>query len=108
MQAIIQEFIQSIQSNSITFQEVLDIIEEHYQHTPVAFNNGAVVNLATQNQGSARVFGFGKKYNLSKDDTLQLFAEHYAQVLQNPEGEDHQNIRQFMIHGWDGVHFIES
>ncbi|MFI8142771.1 HopJ type III effector protein, partial [Acinetobacter baumannii] len=33
------------------------------------------------------------------------FAEHYASVLATPEGTDHQNIRQFMQNGWDGVKF---
>jgi hypothetical protein len=26
-------------------------------------------------------------------------------VLKNPDGTDHQNIRNFMKHGWDGVRF---
>lgn len=38
-------------------------------------------------------------------DKASLFAEHYAAVLNTPEGTDHQNIRQFMQHGWDGVTF---
>ncbi|WP_317170712.1 HopJ type III effector protein [Paraflavitalea devenefica] len=33
------------------------------------------------------------------------FAEHYQSVLNNPDGTDHQNIRQFMAHGWPGVVF---
>jgi hypothetical protein len=42
---------------------------------------------------------------LDKADTLALFAEHYQSVLDNLDGTDHQNIRQFMAHGWDGVIF---
>jgi HopJ type III effector protein. len=34
---------------------------------------------------------------------LSLFAEHYAAVLATPEATDHQNIRQFMQNGWDGI-----
>ncbi|WP_245840531.1 HopJ type III effector protein [Ohtaekwangia koreensis] len=37
--------------------------------------------------------------------TLSLFAEHYRSVLENPDGTDHQNIRQFMLHGWPGIIF---
>ncbi len=29
-------------------------------------------------------------------------------VLQNPDGEDHQNIRNFMQTGWDGVVFSRN
>ncbi|MDM1544084.1 HopJ type III effector protein [Empedobacter sp. 189-2] len=43
--------------------------------------------------------------NLSKEDTLKLFAEHYEAVLATPEGTDHNNIRQFIKNGWEGLKF---
>jgi len=91
--------------NSLPFKEVIEFIETYYQHQPTAFKNGEVFNEATQNQGSAKVFTFAQLNNLSKEDTLYLFAEHYQSVLSNPNGTDHQNIRQFMIHGWPGIVF---
>ena len=97
--------IKKSQDNSLTFKEVIEFIETHYQHQPTAFKNGAAYNEATQNQGSARVFAFAQLNNLSKEDTLYLFAEHYQSVLNNPNGTDHQNIRQFMAHGWPGIAF---
>jgi hypothetical protein len=51
------------------------------------------------------VFSFAKLEGLNQQDTLKLFAEHYASVLATPEASDHQNIRQFMQNGWDGVKF---
>ena len=87
------------------FADVLAFIEAHYQHTPTAFKNGAQSNAATENQGSAKVFSFAKLQGLNQADTLSLFAEHYAAVLTTPDATDHQNIRQFMQHGWDGVTF---
>lgn len=92
-------------SNSLAFATVLAFIDAHYQHQPTAFKNGDAHNEATQNQGSAKVFTLAKLNGLSKEDTLYLFAEHYRAVLANPGGTDHQNIRQFMIHGWQGVVF---
>ncbi len=50
-------------------------------------------------------FSFAKLQGLDQAQTLSLFAEHYASVLATPEGTDHQNIRQFMQNGWDGVKF---
>jgi hypothetical protein len=90
---------------SITFNEVIAFIENHYQHHPTAFKNGDVYNEATQNQGSAKVFAFAQLHNISAEDTLYLFAEHYQAVLAHPEATDHQNIRQFMAHGWEGIQF---
>jgi hypothetical protein len=34
--------------------------------------------------------------------------EYYAGVLQTPDGDDHQNIRNFMASGWRGVLFPEG
>jgi HopJ type III effector protein. len=36
---------------------------------------------------------------------LALFGEFYRDVLATPEGDDHQNIRNFMKTGWAGVQF---
>ncbi|MCD8739251.1 HopJ type III effector protein [Mucilaginibacter roseus] len=91
--------------DTLAFSEVLEFIEKHYQHTPTAFKNGDVYNEATQNQGSAKVLGFAQLNELNAENTLLLFAEHYRAVLADPEGEAHQNIRQFMAHGWDGIAF---
>lgn len=47
--------------------------------------------------------------NLSEKDTLALFGDFYRNdVLQNPEGEDHQNIRNFIKYGWNGIQFTED
>ncbi len=94
-----------IQSKNMNFSGLIAFIEERYDHTPTAFRNGEVYNEASQNQGSAKVLTFAKLNGLSEEDTLQLFAEHYEAVLATPEGTDHQNIRQFMARGWEGVAF---
>lgn len=91
---------------TIQFKEVIDYIDDHYDFTPTKFKNGNTINEANQNNGSCKVFSFAILNNLSKEDTLQLFAEFYREdVLKNPEGTDHQNIRNFMKSGWDGISF---
>lgn len=87
------------------FSNVIEFIETHYNFTPTAFDNGAQHNAAEQNQGSCKVFSFAKLNGLDAAQTLSLFAEHYAAVLATPEATDHQNIRQFMQHGWAGIRF---
>lgn len=99
------QLIEKLKNNSLPFKEVIEFIESQYQHQPTAFRNGEAYNEASQNQGSAKVFSFAQLNNLSKEDTLYLFAEHYQSVLNSPEGTDHQNIRQFMKNGWDGIGF---
>jgi mannitol/fructose-specific phosphotransferase system IIA component (Ntr-type) len=99
------QLLTSLKANAINFNHVIEFIEARYQHTPTAFKNGTAYNHATQNQGSAKVFAFAQLNNLSAADTLYLFAEHYQVVLATPTDFDHQNIRQFMLHGWEGIAF---
>jgi hypothetical protein len=97
--------LKELKDNSISFKQVIEYIESRYQHQSTAFKNGDVYNEATQNQGSAKVFAFAQLNDLSKEDTLYLFAEHYQSVLDTPNATDHQNIRQFMAQGWPGITF---
>ncbi|WP_295229757.1 HopJ type III effector protein [uncultured Chryseobacterium sp.] len=91
---------------TIQFTEVIAYIDEHYDFTPSKFTNGNTVNEAGQNNGSCKVFSFARLNGLSKEETLNLFGEFYREdVLKNPEGTDHQNIRNFMQYGWDGIAF---
>ena len=94
----------------IEFQEVMNIIAETYEYTPVLFNNGSgqdrIINQAGENEGSCKIFAFAQLQGLTKDETLACFGQYYRQdVLQHPQGTDHLNIRTFMRHGWDGIHF---
>jgi len=91
---------------NINFKEVIAYIDENYDFTPTKFTNGNTINEANQNNGSCKVFSFAQLKNLSKEQTLWLFGEFYREdVLNNPDGTDHQNIRNFMKFGWEGISF---
>ena len=92
----------------IQFANVIALIESEYEFSPCAFENGALSNKAEQNQGSCKLFAFAKLQGLSAHQTLTLFGEHYRSVLAEPEGDSHQNIRQFMTHGWHGIRFTDD
>ena len=100
-----QVLLAQLKAGEAKFADVIASIDSKFNLTPTAFKNGQQANAATENQGSAKVFSFAKLNDLNVEDTLSLFAEHYAAVLAAPEATDHQNIRQFMINGWDGVEF---
>lgn len=104
----LSDFINLIQSNptSINFADCIAVIEENYDFTETAFTNGDTQNAAGQNNGSCKIFAFAKLNNLTADQALQCFGDYYrADVLQNPEGDDHQNIRNFIQQGWAGIQF---
>jgi hypothetical protein len=101
-----EQLLAQLVKREIDFSGVITFIETIYSHTPTAFINGDQENAATENQGSAKVLAFAKINQLSEPDTLLLFAEHYEAVLADPNGSNHQNIRQFMANGWEGVSFV--
>ena len=92
--------------STIQFQDVISYIDNNYDFEITAFRNGNLQNEANQNNGSCKIFSFAKINDLSKDETLALFGDFYRKdVLENPNGEDHQNIRNFMEFGWEVIHF---
>jgi hypothetical protein len=92
--------------DAISFDEVMAVIEQSYVFTPTAFTNGATANAAGQNSGSCKLLAFAQLNGLSERDTLACFGAYYREdVLKHPEGNDHQNIRNFMKTGWAGVKF---
>ena len=104
----ISEFVKKFKSDGkpISFQEAIDVIDSNYEFTPTAFSNGNQLNKAGENNGSCKIFAFAKLNQLEKLQTLSCFGSYYYQdVLQNPEGIDHQNIRNFMEFVWDGIRF---
>lgn len=91
---------------AVTFAETIATIESNYDFSPTAFQNGNQHNGAGENSGSCKLFAFAKIQNLSKEATLACFGGYYfEEVLSDPEGTNHQNIRNFMQFGWDGIQF---
>jgi hypothetical protein len=110
MTTSLETFIAKIkQGQPVAFKETIDVIGQNYDYRPTRFTNGLdddrVVNEAGSNEGSCKIFYFGRLHELSENETLALFGEHYAEVLSNPNGEGHQNIRTFMRCGWPGIAF---
>lgn len=90
----------------IQFSETMAVIDALYEFTPTAFRNGEQQNGEGENNGSCKLFHFAQLQGLSAEQALACFGEHYwHDVLQNPDGVGHQNIRNFMVSGWEGVTF---
>jgi len=94
----------------VSFAETMAAIDNHYRYQPCAFSNGLgeekLVNDVGCNEGSCRIFAFAKIHGLDRQETLALFGDYYhLDVLGNPDGADHKNIRAFMKFGWAGIKF---
>lgn len=91
---------------TIDFKDVIKTIDSDYNYQPTAFKNHNTFNSAGSNEGSCKIFAFAQLHQLKAEQTLALFGRFYREdVLQNPQGEDHANIRNFMQAGWKGIEF---
>jgi len=103
-----QRFLHTLKTapESITFQDTIAVIDANYDFSPTAFRNGELQNDAGQNNGSCKLFSFARLHRLTPQQTLHCFGAYYrVDVLQHPHGNDHQNIRNFIKHGWEGITF---
>ncbi|MBB1272930.1 MULTISPECIES: HopJ type III effector protein [Psychromonas] len=104
----LQDFIAKLntQPEQVEFADTMAVIEANYAFTETSFSNGLQVNAEGENSGSCKVFSFAQLNKLTEAQTLACFGIYYRNdVLENPEASDHQNIRQFMLNGWSGIHF---
>jgi len=91
---------------SIQFSDTMQLIDTNYDFNPCEFTNGNQLNEANQNNGSCKLLAFAQLHKLNTEQTLQCFGDYYrVDVLQHPDNDDHQNIRNLIIHGWEGVSF---
>lgn len=104
----LEDFLAKLKSQpeAIAFSQTMTVIEAYYQFTPTTFSNGNLENSADENQGSCKLFAFAIDQNLSKTETLACFgAQYFKDVAINPEGTGHQNIRNFIKTGFEGLAF---
>jgi hypothetical protein len=102
------DFINQLDLNAeqVSFEQVMQFIGENYNYLPATFSNGDLLNEAGTNEGSCKIFYFAKLNGLTEQQTLTCFGRFYREdVVNNPQGNDHGNIRNFMQSGWSKVEF---
>jgi len=104
-------FIEKVKNNvPVSFDETMAVIADNYRYQPTEFSNGqngdVVTSPAGTNEGSCKIFAFARLNGLDQQQTLNLFGDYYRlDVLNDPNGTGHANIRNFMKYGWDGISF---
>ncbi|MGZ8136526.1 MAG: HopJ type III effector protein [Methylococcaceae bacterium] len=104
-------FLEKIKNHEpVSFNETVSVITENYDYQATEFSNGLnehkLVNQAGANEGSCKIFAFAQIHQLDQQQTLDLFGDYYRlDVLHDPDGTGHQNIRNFMRYGWKGICF---
>ncbi|MBO1925153.1 HopJ type III effector protein [Thiomicrorhabdus sp. 6S3-12] len=105
----INGLISAAKNAPVEFSRTMQVIDDNYIFVPTEFKNGQTTNAADTNNGSCKLFAFAQLNDLDEQTTLNLFGDFYTKdVLQNPQGDDHQNIRNFMQYGWAGIEFASQ
>merc|ERR1712071_709943 len=92
-------------ADDLTFEEVMEVIDANYESQILEFKNGDILNKPGENEGSAKILSSAALSEFDKETTLKLWGQYYREVLADPKGDSHPNIRNFMKTGWDGVPF---
>jgi hypothetical protein len=92
-------------ADTLKFEDVIELIEEHYETQILEFKNGDILNKPGENEGSAKLLSYAALADMDKATTLKLWGQYYREVLADPDGDAHANIRNFMKYGWEGVPF---
>ena len=108
---LLASFLEKINNNvAVSFDETIAVITKNYHYQATEFNNGlneqTLINKAGTNEGSCKIFAFAKIHHLNQQQTLNLFGAYYRlDVLNDTQGTSHQNIRNFIKYGWEGICF---
>jgi len=100
-----QDFLTQLTSDDFQFETTLAFIDQWFDFTPSAFQNGSVANAADQNQGSCKVFALAELLKLSQDQALRCFGQHYRDVLATPDVDNHHNLRRLLKEGLVNIQF---
>ena len=105
----IEQLNQQLNLNAVNFTTTISVIDNNYIFTPTKFINDETINEANSNNGSCKIFYYAKLHNLSEQATLNAFGDFYTKdVLENPNENDHANIRNFIKTGWAGIKFYDK
>jgi DNA gyrase/topoisomerase IV subunit B len=102
------DFISQLDSKAeeVSFEQVMQVVSDNYNYIATSFTNGDLLNEAGTNEGSCKIFYFAQLNKLTEQQTLNCFGRFYRDdVMKNPQGNDHGNIRNFIQSGWQGIQF---
>lgn len=87
------------------FADTMAAIDAAFEFFGTKFVNGDIASSSSENTGSSKILSLAQLVAITKEEVLALFGEHYRDVLADPDGTSHANIRAFMKKGNDGVVF---
>ena len=68
-----------MEAESLTFEEVIELIDTHYESQLLEFKNGDMHNKQGENEGSAKILSYAALSGMDKETTLKVrfFVSYY-------------------------------
>jgi HopJ type III effector protein len=73
-----------MEADDLKFEEVIELIDTHYESQLLEFKNGDMLNKQGENEGSSKILSYAALSNMDKETTLKvcLFYFHLLYALQ--------------------------
>lgn len=59
-------------ADDLKFEEVIELIDTHYEYGLIEFKNGDIVNKQGENEGSAKLLSYAALSGMDKETTLKV------------------------------------
>ncbi|MBT3727100.1 hypothetical protein HOG21_05480 [bacterium] len=80
-----------------TFDDFIAFVDKYFMLISTGFNNNGLKNNKFKNEGSLKVLAFAKYCKMTDvTEIAGLFKGYYKDVLKDPKGDNHQNIRHLI------------
>lgn len=87
--------------DDVMFEDVIEIIDRHYEDGLIAWKNGDIYNEPGENVGSAKVLSYAALSGMDKEETLKVSFRVALRFGEEEVGEmmedEHANVRVFFI-----------
>ena len=93
----------NMQAKLLGFDAVSVALEAFFNFTDMPMQIGSVKNEVGQNLGSKIRCAVAVELGASKEELLSWFGVFHKEVLADPDGDNHPNIRAIMEHGIAGI-----
>jgi hypothetical protein len=90
------------------FLDIQNIINKNYNYETNGFMTGRIYNDKANSQWSERIIRYTIINKLNTQKTLELFREHYKEVLDNTNTDTHENIISIMKSGIESAKFNDN
>lgn len=99
------DYADTVANSDVQMDDVIAVCDREFEYTDSSFSVGAVENKVGTNVKSSKILSFAYLTKMDTETALKCYGEVYREVLVDPDGDSHGNIRALMKGGTECVKF---